>query len=87
MWHPFRGACCSSGSSSLVTVVATEAMAVATVMPVVEDDLGDLFLYGWVFSAFQLGTLVGIVVGAAPPTTPTRPSHWPPGWSCSVRAS
>jgi MFS family permease len=38
-------------------------MAVATVMPAVEDDLGDLWLYGWVFSAFHLGTLVGIVVG------------------------
>lgn len=47
----------------LVTIVATEAMAVATVMPVVEADLGDLWLYGWVFSAFHLGTLVGIVVG------------------------
>ncbi len=51
------------GLLSLVTVVATEAMAVATVMPAVEDDLGGLFLYGWVFSAFQLGTLVGIVLG------------------------
>jgi MFS family permease len=50
------------GLMLLVTVVATEAMAVATVMPTVEEDLGSLWLYGWVFSAFQLGTLVGIVV-------------------------
>ncbi len=46
----------------LVTLVAAEALAVATVMPQVEDDLGDLWLYGWVFSAFFLGNLVGLVV-------------------------
>lgn len=62
LWHPSRRLLLI-GLLLLVTVVATEAMAVATVMPTVEDDLGDLWLYGWVFSAFQLGTLVGIVVG------------------------
>ncbi len=46
----------------LVTLVASEALAVATVMPKVEADLGDLWLYGWVFSAFFLGNLVGLVV-------------------------
>jgi MFS family permease len=46
----------------IVTVVASEAMAVATVMPQVEHHLGDIGLYGWVFSAFFLGNLVGIVV-------------------------
>ena len=46
----------------LVTLVASEALAVATVMPKVEEDLGDLWLYGWVFSAFFLGNLVGLVV-------------------------
>jgi len=46
----------------LVTLVASEALAVATVMPKVEADLGDIALYGWVFSAFFLGNLVGIVV-------------------------
>lgn len=35
----------------------------STVMPLVEEDLGDLWLYGWTFSAFFLGDLVGIVVG------------------------
>src|SRR5690606_29182760 len=53
------------GIVALVTVVATEAMAVSTVMPVVEDELGDLWLYGWVFSGFYLGTLVGVVVGGS----------------------
>lgn len=51
------------GIVSLITVVATEAMAVSTVMPLVEDDLGSIGLYGWVFSAFYLGNLVGIVLG------------------------
>ena len=51
------------GIVCLVTVVAMEAMAVSTVMPIVEEDLGDLWLYGWVFSAFYLGTLIGVVTG------------------------
>ncbi|CAN5705880.1 MFS transporter [soil metagenome] len=51
------------GVVCLVTVVALESTAIGTVMPVVEDDLGDLWLYGWVFSAFYLGTLIGVVVG------------------------
>jgi MFS family permease len=51
------------GIVCLITVVATEAMAVSTVMPLVEQDLGDIWLYGWSFSAFFLGNLVGIVVG------------------------
>lgn len=44
-----------------VTTVAFEAMAVGTAMPAVSDELQGLSLYGWVFSAFMLGTLVGIV--------------------------
>lgn len=32
-------------------------------MPVVERDLGQIWLYGWVFSAFYIGTLIGAVVG------------------------
>jgi len=51
------------GIVCLVTVVAMESMAISTVMPVVEEDLGDLWLYGWVFSAFYLGTLIGVVTG------------------------
>jgi MFS family permease len=43
-----------------VTLVAFEALAVATAMPAAEDDLGDVYLYGWVFSAFLLASLVGI---------------------------
>jgi MFS family permease len=46
----------------IVTMVAFEALAVATILPLIEAELGDLHLYGWVFSAFFLGNLVGIVV-------------------------
>ena len=45
-----------------ITLVAFESLAIATVMPVVADDLGGLGLYGWVFSGFFLGSLVGIVL-------------------------
>jgi MFS family permease len=45
-----------------ITLVAFESLAIATVMPVVSDELGGLGLYGWVFSGFFLGSLLGIVV-------------------------
>jgi MFS family permease len=45
-----------------VTFVASEALAVVTVMPVVARDLGGLRLYGWVFSGFMLGSVIGIVL-------------------------
>ncbi|HVN51052.1 MAG TPA: MFS transporter [Acidimicrobiales bacterium] len=61
VWTPGRRLL-TVGLIMLVTLVASEALAVATVMPQVERDLGDLGLYGWVFSAFFLGSLVGIVV-------------------------
>jgi MFS family permease len=45
-----------------ITLVAFESLAVATVMPEVEDTLGGLGWYGWVFSGFFLASLVGIVL-------------------------
>ena len=51
------------GLVCMVTVVATESMAVTTVMPLVERDLGQLSLYGWAFSAFFIGNLMGSVAG------------------------
>lgn len=47
---------------AIITLVAFESLAISTVMPLVEDDLGDLWLYGWVFSGFFLGNLVATVV-------------------------
>ena len=48
----------------ILTVVGVgfEALAVATVLPAVVDDLGGLHLYGWAFSGFLLTQLVGVVV-------------------------
>ena len=61
LWAPERRAL-SAGLVLTVTLVAAEALAVATVMPLVSRDLGGLEWYGWVFSAFFLANLVGIVV-------------------------
>ncbi|HYM84458.1 MAG TPA: MFS transporter [Candidatus Dormibacteraeota bacterium] len=61
LWTPGHRAL-TVGLVLTVTLVAFEALAVATVMPLVERELGHLELYGWVFSAFFLGSLVGTVV-------------------------
>ncbi|HEX4254920.1 MAG TPA: hypothetical protein VH089_07530, partial [Streptosporangiaceae bacterium] len=61
IWTPERRPL-TIGLVLAVTLVAFEALAVATVLPVVSRDLGDLRLYGWVFSAFMLSSLIGIVV-------------------------
>jgi MFS family permease len=45
-----------------ITLVAFEALAISTVMPTVARELSGLELYGWVFSAFFLGSLIGIVI-------------------------
>jgi MFS family permease len=60
LWAPQRRAL-TTGLILTITFVASEALAVVTVMPVVARDLGGLRLYGWVFSAFMLGSVVGIV--------------------------
>lgn len=49
------------GLAATITFVAAEALAVVTVMPLVARDLHGLSLYGFVFSSFLLGTMVGIV--------------------------
>ncbi len=51
----------TAGLALTVTLVAFESLAIATVMPLVASDLGGIALYGWVFSAFFLGNMVGIV--------------------------
>src|SRR6201997_4008053 len=61
IWAPARRPL-TVGLVLAVTFVAFEALAVATILPVVGRHLGDLRLYGWVFSAFLLASLIGIVV-------------------------
>ena len=61
LWSPERRSL-TIGLLLTVTLVAFETLAIATVMPLVTRELGDLHLYGWVFSAFFLGTLLGTVL-------------------------
>ena len=58
LWAPQRRAL-TVGLVLTVTLVGFEALAVATVMPDVSEDLGGIGLYGWVFSGFFLGNLLG----------------------------
>jgi MFS family permease len=63
------------GLVAVVTLVAFESLAVTTILPEIEADLGGIAWYGWVTSAFFLGTMIGIVFagdqadrrGAGPP--------------------
>jgi MFS family permease len=58
-----------------VAVIAFEALAVATIAPRVARDLDGIDLYGWLFAAFMLTSLVSVVIaghasdryGPAPP--------------------
>ena len=61
VWAPERRAL-TIGLVFTITLVAFESLAVATILPDIKDDLGGLGLYGWVFSAFFLGNIVGVVV-------------------------
>ncbi|NLV54030.1 MAG: MFS transporter [Acidimicrobiales bacterium] len=61
LWAPARRRL-TVGLVMTITLVAFESLAIATVMPKVEDDLGDLHLYGWVFSGFFLASLAGTVL-------------------------
>lgn len=61
LWAPGRRRL-TVGLVMTITLVAFESLAIATVMPVVEEDLGGRALYGWVFSGFFLASLAGIVV-------------------------
>ena len=60
LWAPHRRRL-TVGLVMTITLVAFESLAIATIMPTVEDDLGGRALYGWVFSGFFLGNLLGIV--------------------------
>jgi MFS family permease len=53
------------GLVTTITLVAVEALAVATAMPIVARELGNRELYGLVFSAFLVGSLIGIVVAGS----------------------
>ena len=60
LWAPERRAL-TLGLVLTITLVAFEALAVVTIMPDVARSLGGIHLYGWAFSAFLLGCMIGIV--------------------------
>jgi MFS family permease len=74
LWAPERRPL-TTGLVLTTTLIAVEALAVITIMPSVERDLGRLSLYGWVFSAFMLGSLLGTVAAGreADRAGPARP--------------
>ena len=74
LWAPERRAL-TLGLVLTITFMAAEALAVVTIMPQVARSLGGLHLYGWVFSAFLLGSMVGIVAAGreADRAGPARP--------------
>jgi len=45
-----------------ISVVAFEALSVATIAPKVARELGGIELYGWTFAAFMLANLVSVVL-------------------------
>lgn len=60
LWAPSLRAL-AVGLVVTITIIASEALSVVTIMPVVARDLGGLRFYGWVFSSFMLASLIGIV--------------------------
>jgi MFS family permease len=61
LWSPQRRSL-TIGLVLTITLVAFEALAISTIMPKVARELDGLQLYGWVFTSFLLGSLIGIVV-------------------------
>jgi len=60
LWSPERRPL-TVGLVLTITLVAAEALAVSTAMPIVARELGGLELYGLVFSSFIASSVVGIV--------------------------
>ena len=74
VWAPGRRAL-TTGLVFTITLVGFEGLAIATVLKVINDDLRDIGLLGWVFSAFFLGSLFGVVAAGreADRSGPARP--------------
>ena len=74
VWTPGRRAL-TLGLVFTITLVGFEGLAVATILKVIDDDLHDITLIGWVFSAFFLGSLFGVVAAGydADRVGPARP--------------
>ncbi len=51
----------TTGSVLAFTIVAFQGLALATIAPVLSEDIGGRDLYGWIFSAFLLPQIIGTV--------------------------
>lgn len=51
------------GSILAVTIAAFQGLAIATITPVLTQDLDGEHLYGWVFNAFLIPQIIGTVLG------------------------
>jgi MFS family permease len=60
VWSPGRRSL-TVGLVFTITLVAFEGLAVTTILSVIHDDLGDINLLGWVFPAYFLGSLFGVI--------------------------
>lgn len=60
VWTPGRRAL-TLGLVFTVTLVGFEGLAVATILNVISDDLHGISLIGWIYSAFFLGNLFGVI--------------------------
>ena len=62
LWHKGQRAL-TAGLLLAVIFIAFEALAIATILPTVVDEIGGLSIYGWTFSGFMLANLIGITIG------------------------
>ena len=60
VWTPGRRAL-TLGLVFTVTLVGFEGLSVATILNVISDDLHGISLIGWIYSAFFLGNLFGVI--------------------------
>ena len=81
VWAPHRRRL-TVGLVFTITLVAFEALAISTVMPVVADDLGGLALSGWVFSGSSSGACWASCSPARRPTGGERPCRTSSVWGC-----
>lgn len=51
----------TAGSVLAFTIVAFQGLALATIAPLLSEDIGGRNLYGWIFSAFLLPQIIGTV--------------------------
>jgi MFS family permease len=64
LWHGAQWPL-TLGLVSVVAVAAFEALAISTILPAVVHDLGGLALYGWVFTAYALTNVIGLVIAGS----------------------